>query len=70
MFNDGQTSPLLMGYPCPGEPRPSLPAIVSTFPYSTSLLGLGIEESERFGAMDLTRQAYLLLTPYSPFWLY
>ena len=45
---------LLIGYPWPGEPRPSLHAISFIFPYYTSLLGLGIEESKHFGATDLT----------------
>jgi hypothetical protein len=49
-----QSSLLLIGNPCPGEPRPSIHAIISTYPHSTLLLGLGIEESEHFGAMDLT----------------
>jgi hypothetical protein len=49
-----QSSYLLMGDPCPGEPGTSLPAVSFTYPCSTSLLGLGIEESEYFGATDLT----------------
>jgi hypothetical protein len=48
-----QSSPLLIGNPCPGEPRPSLHAIPFTYPHSTLSLGLGIEESEHFGATDL-----------------
>ena len=54
MTHGEQSSPLLMGNPCPGEPGPLPPAIPFTPPYSTLLLGLGIEESECFGAMDLT----------------
>jgi hypothetical protein len=42
------------GDPCPSELGPSFPAISSTDPCSTLLLCLGIEESERFGATDLT----------------
>jgi hypothetical protein len=48
-----QSLPLLIGNPWPSEPRPSLPAIFSTVPYSTLLLGLGIEESECFGPTDI-----------------
>jgi hypothetical protein len=43
-----------MENPCPGEIGPSPLAISFTDPCSTLLLGLGIEESEHFGAMDLT----------------
>ena len=43
-----------MENPCSGELGPSLPAISFTDPCSALLLGLGIEESERFGATDLT----------------
>ena len=45
---------MLMGNPCPGESGPYLPALTFTNPHSTLLLGLGIEESEHFGATDLT----------------
>jgi len=48
-----QSSPLLMGNPCPGEPGTSLHAIPSIYPCSTISLGLEIEESEWFGATDL-----------------
>jgi hypothetical protein len=44
---------MLVENSCPGEPGPSLPAIPPTDPHSTLLLGLGIEESEHFGAMGL-----------------
>jgi hypothetical protein len=50
-----QSSPLLMGNPCPGESGPYPPALTFTNPHSTLLLGLGIKESEHFGATDLTR---------------
>ena len=50
-----QNAPLLMGNPCPGESGPYPPALTFTNPHSILLLGLGIEESERFGATDLTR---------------
>jgi hypothetical protein len=49
-----QSSPLLMGNPCPGESGPYPPGLAFTNTHSTSLLGLEIEESEHFGAMDLT----------------
>jgi hypothetical protein len=47
-------SPLLMGNPCPGESGPYPPSISFIYICSTLLLGLGIEESERFGPTDLT----------------
>jgi hypothetical protein len=48
-----QSSPLLMVNPCPGDPGTSLLAILFIYPSSTLSLGLGIEESKHFGAMDL-----------------
>jgi hypothetical protein len=52
--HDEPNSLLLIGYPWPGEPRPSLHAMPFIYPHYTLLLGLGIEESEHFGATDLT----------------
>jgi hypothetical protein len=37
---------LLVGDPCPGESGASHRTIPIIYPHSTSLLGLGIEESE------------------------
>jgi hypothetical protein len=48
-----QSLPLLMGNPCPGESGTSPPTIPFIYPCSTLSKGLGIEESERFGATDL-----------------
>ena len=49
-----QSSHLLMGNPCPGEPGHSLSAVSFIEHCSTLLLGSGIKESEHFGATDLT----------------
>jgi len=49
-----QSSPMLMGNPCPGEPGPSPSAITSTDIHYAFILDLGIEESEHFDPMDLT----------------
>ena len=69
VINGELSSPLMMGNPCPGKPGPSFPTYPFTDPSSTLLLGPGIEESEHFGATDITGQAYPLLPLYSHFWL-
>ena len=65
-----QSSHLLMRNPCPCAMAPSLYAMPFIYHYSSPLLGPEIEESEHFGAMDLTGYAYLLLSTYSLFCLY
>jgi hypothetical protein len=52
--HDEQSSLLLIGYPCPDESGSSPPPITLIDSYSTLVLGLVIEESEHFGATDLT----------------
>jgi hypothetical protein len=48
-----QSSPMLMGNPCPGEPEPSPSAITSTnIHYTFIVLDLGIKESKHFGPME------------------
>jgi hypothetical protein len=53
VFYGEQTSPLLMEYPCPGEPGAFSYTMGHTNLHSNILLGIGIEESERFGPTDI-----------------
>ena len=54
MFHNESFFDLLMGDPCSGETGTYPYAITYTNLYSTSLLGLEIEKSEHFNAMDPT----------------